>query len=60
MSYCMSATKGVQRKRDSMHLTLTPQSDWFLISPYNITLESNVKNVRIKEMITNVRSYPDC
>ena len=32
-----------------------PKSDWLLISPYNITFESNVKFMRIKEMITNLR-----
>ena len=31
----------------------TPKSDWRLISPYNIILESNIKVMRIKEMITN-------
>ena len=34
---------------------LSPKSDWLLISPYNITFESNVKFMRIKEMITNLR-----
>ena len=28
-------------------------SDWYLISPYNTTLESDTKLMRIKEMITN-------
>ena len=32
---------------------LTPKSDQLLISPYNITPESNIKVMRIKEMITN-------
>ena len=32
---------------------LTPKSDWHLISPYNITIESNISVMRIKEMITN-------
>ena len=31
----------------------TPKNDWHLISPYNISLESNIKVMRIKEMITN-------
>ena len=31
---------------------LTPNSDWHLISPYNVTPESNNKVMRIKEMIT--------
>ena len=35
---------------------LAPESDWFLISPYGSHLESNVKVMRIKEMITNIRS----
>ena len=32
---------------------LTPKSDQHLISPYNITLESNIEVLRIEEMITN-------
>ena len=36
---------------------LTTKGDWHLISPYRITLESNVEVMRIKEMITNFRSY---
>ena len=32
---------------------LTPKSDWHLISPYNITTESHINVMRIKEMITN-------
>ena len=32
---------------------LTPKTDQHLISPYNITPESNMKVMRIKEMITN-------
>lgn len=32
---------------------LTPKSDKHLISPYNITNESNIKVARIKEMITS-------
>ena len=35
---------------------VTPMSDSHLISPYNITPESHVKVVRIKEMIINWRS----
>ena len=35
---------------------LTPKSDQHLISPYNITLESNIKVMRIEEMITNYSS----
>ena len=31
----------------------TPDSDWHLLSPYNITLESNIQVTRIKEMITD-------
>ena len=34
---------------------LTPKSD-YPISPHNIILESNIKVMRIKEMITNLRS----
>ena len=35
-------------------LKITPKSDQFLISSYNITPESNIKVTRIKEMITNL------
>ena len=34
----------------------TPKSDQILISPYIITPESNIKAMRIKEMITNLES----
>ena len=33
-------------------LPLTPKSDKHLISPYNISLGSNIKVMRINEMIT--------
>ena len=33
--------------------TLTLKSDWFLISPYNMASESNIKVLRVKETITN-------
>ena len=33
---------------------LTPKSDQFLISPYNITPKSNIKVMRIKEIIANL------
>ena len=36
--------------------TLTLKNDWNLISPYNITSESHIKVMRIKEMITNWKS----
>ena len=39
--------------------TLTFRSDWRLISTNNITLESHIKVVRIKEMITT-KEAPDC
>ena len=32
---------------------LTPESDQHLISPYNITHETHIEVMRIKEMITN-------
>ena len=32
---------------------LAPKSDYHLISPYFITSESNMKVMRIEEMITN-------
>ena len=36
---------------------LNPKSDKHLISPYNISPESHVKVMRIKEMITNQRGF---
>ena len=37
-------------------IPLTLESDQLLISPYNVTPESNIKVTRIKEMITNLKS----
>ena len=34
--------------------SLTPNGDWLLISPYRITLASNIKVMRIRKMITNL------
>ena len=36
---------------------LIPESDQHLISPFNIIHESNIKVLRIKEMIMNWRTY---
>ena len=38
---------------------LTPKSDWHLFSPYNINIESHINVMRIKEIITNLRTL-DC
>ena len=38
--------------------TFTPKNDWLLNSPHNITLGSNIKIMRIKEMIPNLE-VPD-
>ena len=38
---------------------LNPASDQYLISPYNNTAESFIKIMRIRQMITNLRSF-DC
>lgn len=35
---------------------LTQESDWELISSYNITPQSNIKVARIKNMINNKRN----
>ena len=35
---------------------LNHNSDYHLISPYNITPQSNINVTRIEEMITNLRS----
>ena len=39
--------------KTSLNHTLTLMSDQHLISPHNITPESHIKVMRIKEMITN-------
>ena len=36
--------------------TFILKSDWLLISPYSISFESNIKVMRIKEMIINLKS----
>ena len=36
--------------------TFILKSDWLLISPYSISFESNIKVMRIKEMIINFKS----
>ena len=41
------------------HKPFNPESDWHLISPYNISPESNIKIMRIREMINNQRTL-DC
>ena len=38
---------------------LTPKGDWQLISPHNISPKSNIKVMRIREMINNQRTL-DC
>ena len=44
--------KPTVEKEKSLH-PLTPKSDKHIISPYNITTESHINVMRIKEMITN-------
>ena len=63
--YIVKITKNLETKKNIFfnHLSLNkpcnslnpliPESDQHLISPYNITPESNIKVMRIKEMITN-------
>ena len=44
----------MQNKDKMMYINpLTPKSDWDLISHYSITVASNVKVMRIWEMIAN-------
>lgn len=43
-------------KKTLLFNPLAPKSDWFLISPYNITLESNVRVMREEELIIILRS----
>ena len=40
-------------------IPLTPKSDLYPISPYIITPKSNIKVMRIKEMI-KTKEAPDC
>ena len=57
----VSAFKRLQRESSSAYLfsfsensgLTLPESDKHLISPFNITPESNIKVMRIKEMIIN-------
>ena len=51
-----SSVNGVARKKKIVFNPLIPKSGWLLISHYNITLKSDVKLMRIKEMITNLGS----
>ena len=46
-------------QKHSLVNPLNLESDQYLISPYNNTAELLIKTVRIKEMITNLRSF-DC
>ena len=43
-------------KMCTVNNTLIPESDKHLISPFNITPESHIKVMRIKEMIINWRT----
>lgn len=43
----------VKQKQNEAFKPLAPKSDKHLISPYNITLEPNIKVMRMEEMITN-------
>ena len=45
--------KEIMSSTKTLLILLTPKSDEHLISPYNITPESNIKVMRMKEMITN-------
>ena len=52
----------VEKAHESIDITafsnpLTPKNDEPLISPYNITPESLIRVMRIKEMITSFRSF---
>ena len=57
---CLSSNKSQERTMKWVLLSLssnplTPRSDQHLISPYNITPESHIKVMRIKEAITSIR-----
>ena len=43
------------RHEETQFNSVTLKRDWHLISPYNITPESNIKVMRIKEMISMYR-----
>ena len=51
--------KNTTQARTRVVFPLTTTSDWLIISPYSVTLESNIMVVRIKKMITNLEA-PDC
>ena len=51
--------KNTTQARTRVVFPLTTMSDWLIISPYSVTLESNIMVVRIKKMITNLEA-PDC
>ena len=51
--------KNTTQARTRVVFPLTTMSDWLIISPYSVTLESNIMVVRIKKMTTNLEA-PDC
>ena len=56
--WCLQVNKiKMSRKPFDNFFTLKPLRDWLLISPYSIRIESNIKGMRQKEIITNLRSF---
>ena len=54
---CLCLPQDVRKKNSDKILNpFTPKSVWLIICPYSITLESNVKVTRLKEIISNSRS----
>ena len=51
-SYCCQKMQGAYKMCTVIN-TLIPESDYHLISPFNIIPESNIEVMRIKEMIGN-------
>ena len=47
---------GPENSRDPLNL-LNPKSDQHLISPYNITPESHIKVMRIKDMVNREGNF---
>ena len=50
------ATGCPKKNSDKILNPFTPKSVWLIICPYSITLESNVKVMRLKETLSNSRS----
>ena len=55
LNYCCQKVQGAY-KMCTVSNTLIPESEWYLISPFNIIPKSSSKFMKIKEMIINWRT----